>query len=232
MFLRCVERSMFSKITSSPVLVRVVPFAIFLGLTSLQDKVGETGRFWIYFAKTIAGAGMLAAVWRHIQELEWRLSWEAVLVGVAVFLMWVGLDRLALPEFFQVKPSGPPWNPHQTFGPGSALAWVFIVVRIAGSTLVVPPFEEIFYRSFIYRYLWNKGFLSVPLGRFLPWSFVITSALFAMTHHERLAALLCGFAYQGLVIWKNRLGDAITAHAITNFLLGVWVVWRGDWHFW
>jgi hypothetical protein len=25
------------------------------------------------------------------------------------------------------------------------------------------------------------------------------------------------------------LGDAISAHAITNFLLGVWVIWKGDW---
>jgi hypothetical protein len=24
----------------------------------------------------------------------------------------------------------------------------------------------------------------------------------------------------------------MTAHAITNFLLGVWVVWRGEWKFW
>ena len=32
--------------------------------------------------------------------------------------------------------------------------------------------------------------------------------------------ILCGLAYQWLVIRKNRLGDAMTAHAITNFLLG------------
>jgi len=34
------------------------------------------------------------------------------------------------------------------------------------------------------------------------------------------------------VLRKNRLGDAMTAHAITNFLLGAWIVWRGAWHFW
>ena len=44
--------------------------------------------------------------------------------------------------------------------------------------------------------------------------------------------ILCGFAFQGLVCWKKRLGDAMTAHAITNGLLGLWVVWRGAWHFW
>src|SRR5687767_9760798 len=92
MSLRCVERSMFSKIIQSPALVRVVPFAIFLALTFLQDRFGEQPRYWIYVAKTVAGAAMLAVVWRHIVELEWRFSWEAVVVGIGVFAMWVGLD--------------------------------------------------------------------------------------------------------------------------------------------
>ena len=223
---------MFSNITSSPTLVRVVPFAIFLGLTFLQDQTGEAGRYWCYVAKSIAGAAMLSVVWRYIQELQWSFSWEAVVVGVAVFAMWVGLDQLHLPGILHERSSGLPWNPNRVFGEGSALAWFFIVARIAGSTLVVPPLEEVIYRSFVYRYLWNKDFLKVPLNKFIPISFVITSLVFALTHHERLAALLCGFAYQGLVLRKNRLGDAMTAHAITNFLLGIWVVWKGAWQFW
>jgi hypothetical protein len=28
------------------------------------------------------------------------------------------------------------------------------------------------------------------------------------------------------------LGDAMTAHALTNFPLGLWVVWKGAWSFW
>jgi hypothetical protein len=35
-----------------------------------------------------------------------------------------------------------------------------------------------------------------------------------------------------LVVRKNRLGDAMMAHAITNFLLGLWVIAKGDWSFW
>jgi hypothetical protein len=46
------------------------------------------------------------------------------------------------------------------------------------------------------------------------------------------AGILCGLIYQGLVIRKNRLGDAMTAHGITNLLLGLWVVWKGAWNFW
>jgi len=177
-------------------------------------------------------AAIFFVVWKHIQELEWKFSWEAVVVGVAVFVMWVGLDTLHLPNVLHECSSASPWNPNRMFGESSALAWFFILVRIAGSTFVVPPLEEVVYRSFLYRYLWNKDFLKVPLNKFIPISFVIASLVFALTHHERLAALLCGFAFQGLVIRKNRLGDAMTAHAITNLLLGIWVVWKGAWQFW
>jgi hypothetical protein len=72
----------------------------------------------------------------------------------------------------------------------------------------------------------------VPLNRFDARSFLITSLAFALTHGEWLAALLCGFAYQGLVLRKGRLGDAILAHSITNLLLGLWVVFKGAWEFW
>ena len=61
---------------------------------------------------------------------------------------------------------------------------------------------------------------------------MVTPTLFGFEHSQWLAGILCGFAYQGLVIWKQRLGDAVTAHAITNLLLGLWVVWRGAWQFW
>jgi membrane protease YdiL (CAAX protease family) len=240
---------MFSKITQSPALVRVVPFAIFLALTFLQDRFGEQPRYWIYVAKTLAGAAMLAVVWRHIVELEWRFSWEAIVLGVAVFALWVGLDgwypsldllyskcicpllqKTGLVGSCAPAVAPPSWNPHGAFG--STLAWFFVIARIVGSTFVVPPLEELFYRSFVYRYLASKDFLSVPLEKFLPTPFIVTSVLFGFAHREWLAGILCGFAYHGLVIWKKRLGDAVTAHAITNLLLGLWIVWRGAWQFW
>jgi CAAX prenyl protease-like protein len=124
------------------------------------------------------------------------------------------------------------WNPHLQFGENTLVVWLMIATRTLGSTLVVPPLEEVFYRSFLYRYVAKPDFLSVPLNRFLPLPFFVTAAIFGLTHFQWLAGILCGLAYQGLVLRKNRLGDAMTAHAITNFLLSIWVVWRGAWQFW
>jgi uncharacterized protein len=213
---------------AAPALVRALPIAIFLALTFCQDQFGEAGRYWCYLVKTVVGAWLIWMMRPFVPELRWKISGGAVLVGVAVFGIWVGLDGF----YPQPGKTGPGWNPHPQFGEDSTVAWFFILTRIIGSSIVVPPLEEVFYRSFLYRYLARSDFQSLPLGSFVWVPFLATAAIFGLSHHEWLAGILCGFAYQGLVIWKQRLGDAITAHAITNFLLGLWVVSRSAWHFW
>jgi CAAX prenyl protease-like protein len=92
--------------------------------------------------------------------------------------------------------------------------------------------EEAFYRSFLYRYFVRLDFQTMPMNQFHGLSFLVTSTIFGFEHHEWLSGILCGFAYQWLVVRKARLGDAMTAHGITNFLLGIWVVWKDAWQFW
>ena len=219
---------MIKKITGSPLLVRVVPFLIFLGLTSLQGRFGPASAYWLYFAKTVAGIWFIWTMRPGVAEMRWSMSWEAVVVGVAIFAVWVGLD----PFYPKMKTVDAAWNPFIQFGEHSALAWIMVAVRMLGSTFVVPPLEETFYRSFLYRYIANQNFMSVPLNKFLPLPFIATVVIFGASHYQWLAGILCGAAYQWLVLRRNRLGDAMTAHAITNFLLGIWVVWKGAWQFW
>ena len=227
--------------SASPVVARSAPFLLFVLLTVAQGKFGAASAYWFYLAKTLAGAWLIFEMWPFVTEMRWAFSWEAIAVGIGIFAAWVGIsgdwatqDSLWVKLGISSAPKNLPaaWNPNAQFGTGSALAWLFIVTRILGSTLVVPPLEEVFYRSFLYRYIAQKDFLSVPLNRFLPVPFLVTAAMFGFAHNEWLAGIFCGVAYQWLVLRKNRLGDAMTAHAITNFLLGIWVVWRGAWNFW
>jgi len=223
----------------SPLLPRVAPFVLFVLLTAGQGRFGPASAFWFYLAKTIVGLWLILEIRPLVAEMRWAFSWEAVAVGVGIFALWVGISgEWTTQSSLWVKwgishaPATPAilWNPHEYFGPVSA--WLFIGTRILGSTLIVPPLEEVFYRSFLYRYLARQDFLEVPLNRFLTVPFLATAAVFGFSHNEWLAGILCGLAYQWLVWRKNRLGDAMTAHAITNFLLGCWVVWRGAWSFW
>ena len=220
---------------------RVTPFLVFLLLTAAQGNFGPGSAYWFYLAKTLVGLWLVRVTLPFVAEMRWAISWEAVLVGVGVFGMWVGIsgewttqNSLWIKLGLAHAPAKPPsvWNPNEYFGSGTALAWLLVATRILGSTFVVPPLEEVFYRSFLYRYISQINFLAVPLNRFLPMPFLATAAVFGLSHNEWLAGILCGAAYQWLVLRKNRLGDAMTAHAITNFLLGLWVVSKGAWRFW
>jgi CAAX prenyl protease-like protein len=229
-------------VKKSPTLARAVPFVVFLVLTAAQGWFGEAGKYWFYLFKTLVGAWMLWELRHVITEFRWAWSWEAVVAGIGVFVLWVGIDPFYPGQdelWHRLGMGADPaekepvfWQPFEHFGAGAMAAWFFIIVRVAGSTLVVPPLEEIFYRSLVYRYLISPEFERVPFRRFHLTSLILTSLVFAFTHQQWLAGFLCGLIYQWLVIRKDRIGDAMTAHAITNFLLGIWVVWRGDWQFW
>ncbi len=229
------------KLRGHPTAVRLAPFLLFVLLTAAQGRFGAASAYWFYLAKTLAGAWLVWEMRPFVAEMRWAFSWEAVLVGVGVFALWVGIGSEWTAQnslWVKLRLAHPPanravaWNPNAQFGTGAALAWLFLAVRILGSTFIVPPLEEVFYRSFLYRSIARHDFLSIPLSRFCPRSFFLTALIFGFSHNEWLAGVVCGAAFQWLVLRKNRLGDAMTAHAITNFLLGVWVVTRGAWQFW
>jgi CAAX prenyl protease-like protein len=219
----------FKKLEDSSLKLRVIPFVVFVLPLGLQGPLGLGSPFWIYVLRTCAGAALVWWMWPRVKEMRWAFSWEAVVAGIAVFFLWIGLGDF-VPKLLTAEGAG--WNPHEVYGAGSGLAWFFVIVRLVGSSLVVPPMEEVFYRSFFYRYMVRSEFMGVELKHFDLRALVVTSLVFGFAHHEWLAGIVCGLIYQGLVLRKGRLGDAMTAHAITNFLLGAWVIYRGAWHFW
>ena len=220
-----------AQLRSSPERARVLPYVIIVVLTFMQDSYGGSSRYWIYLAKMLVGAWCIWEVRNVATEVRWTFSWEAVVAGILVFAVWVGLDPY-YPKFEFLVKASLPWNPFKEFGQNSGIAWLFVGVRIFGSALIVPPIEEAFYRSFLYRYFVRTQFTALPMSHLHWLSLTVTSLIFGFSHYQWLAGILCGLAYQFLVIRKNRLGDAMTAHAITNFLLGLWVVWKGAWQFW
>jgi hypothetical protein len=229
----CAMNFFREKAQASPIYARVAPFVIFVGLMILNGVFGKDGPYFVYAFRTLVGAWLIWQMRPFVSEMKWNFSLEAVAIGIAVFVMWVALDPVFPKNHIFFTPTADDvWNPFTRYGAGSGLGWFFVVVRLLGSSLIVPPLEEVFWRSFLYRYCVRTNFLSLPLNLFHPTSFIVVSLLFGLEHYEWAQGFLCGMAFQWLVINKNRLGDAIAAHAITNFLLGLWVIGRGDWQFW
>lgn len=92
--------------------------------------------------------------------------------------------------------------------------------------------EELFWRSFVMRWVDNKNFLSIRPENTSLYAYIASSVLFALEHNLWLAGLFAGLVYGALYIKYKNLWVPIFAHAVTNGLLGIWVVQTGNWQYW
>jgi CAAX prenyl protease-like protein len=224
------DAPMFNRAAAWP---RILPFAAYLVFIVIADVLERLGvppgtLRWLYPAKVALVALLLALFWRHYSELKnFRLAVPALLTalatGVAVLALWISLDA---PWMIVGTASG--------FDPRSngQVDWLLVSIRIAGAALVVPVMEELFWRSFLMRWVASFDFQSVEPSQVGFKSFVITVLLFGFEHNLWLAGIVAGIAYSLLYMRYRNLWSPILAHAVTNGLLGIWVVGTGNWSFW
>jgi uncharacterized protein len=111
---------------------------------------------------------------------------------------------------------------------------VTIVFRFLRLVLVVPLLEEIFWRGFLLRFLVNENFDDVPFGKFSWLSFTIVALAFGFSHPRAdwPAAMLTGMLYNWVAYRTKSLSTCVLTHAVTNLLLGLWIMKTGQWGFW
>lgn len=215
--------------------LRVLPFAVFIALLALRGLLPEGSAplgleaRWLYGLQ-VGAAALLLFIWRReFVELAARPGVRdtllALAVGYAVYWLWVALDQ--------------PWmrlgTPSASFRPVDAdgeLLWGQIALRWLGATLVVPLMEELFWRSFLMRWLQRADFLAVDPRRVGLKAVLLSTFVFTLAHTEWLAAAIAGLAYAGLYRYTGKLWPAVIAHAVTNGLLGFWVILGGHWAYW
>ena len=156
-----------------------------------------------------------------------------LLVGLLVAVLWI------VPELFPFYRTWFCWPlgslPAATTAPSpydpAVCGWTLTVAKLVGSAFVIAPVEEVFFRSFLYRWLQKRDFLSVPLSRFNLSAFLWMVFLFTLEHDRPLAAAVAGAAY-GLAAVRFGLSSAVVAHVTTNLLLAIYVIHQGAWAFW
>jgi len=222
--------------SSRAALVRIAPFAVFVLLLALRGAVPNGGAWdldsrWFYAWSTLLVGGMLLWFWSEYGELRAQLlpclkeGLLAIVVGVVVFWLWTELDS--------------PWmklgEPAAVFRPVDVqgqLEWALIAVRWIGATLLVPVMEELFWRSFLMRWIEQPQFEAVPPQRVGLKAIVLSTFVFMLAHTLWLAAIVAGLAYAWLYVRTGKLWVPVIAHAVTNGLLGGWVVMTGNWAYW
>ena len=221
---------------SRAALARILPFVAFMLLLALRGAVPADGSWgidpkWIYGVTVLVVGALLAWYWREYGELSAQLLPNfkefalAVAVGVVVFALWINLNA--------------PWmrlgEASATFIPVDAngqLQWPLLIVRWVGAALLVPVMEELFWRSFLMRWVENPQFEAVVPQRVGLKAVVLSTFVFVLAHTLWLAAIVAGLAYAWLYVRTGKLWVPIIAHAVTNGVLGVWVVLTGNWAFW
>lgn len=221
---------------------RVFPFALFMAFIGVGELIGYLGNagfiqseatniYLLYPLKVILVGCVLLLLRSRFPEI--RLGDLAIplqtavsaAVGLVVFLLWVNMDWS-----FGTQGTIQGFNP-TLFNDGFARVGI-IGFRLAGAVIVVPLMEELFWRSFLIRYLIDSDFEKIPIGRFTWSSFLISTVLFGLEHNLFMAGMMAGIAYNILLYRTKSLAQCIFAHAVTNLLLGIYVLTTGKWQFW
>jgi uncharacterized protein len=221
---------------------RTVPFALFMAfigveefLRLLADKglisFSAHSLYYLYPLKTFSVAAVLLLFLPRCQEITLRdladfgRTTVSILVGLLVFILWINMD-------WQFGTIGKLQGFNPTLLSDSFSRNAMTLVRLAGAAIVVPIMEELFWRSFLLRYIIDHDFAKVPIGRFTCLSFLISAALFGMEHNLFLAGVMAGIAYNLLLYYTRSISQCIVAHAVTNLALGIYVIHTGKWYFW
>ena len=107
------------------------------------------------------------------------------------------------------------------------------MVRVVAAVVTVPIAEELAFRGYLARRLMNREFDQVEFGSLGVVAVVVSSVVFGSMHGAQWAVgIAAGIAYALVVKRTGRFGDAVAAHAVSNLLLAVWVLGRGDWGMW
>ncbi len=222
--------------------IRIIPFAVFMGFIGLQQVLGwSVTKEWIdlspeqmlylYPIKTLLVAGLLIYLWNQYEELNfsdlknYRQTAASIVIGLVVFILWINMDW-GIATFGE----------NQGFDPflitDTTTRTIIIIFRICGAALLVPVMEELFWRSFMLRYVITSDFASVRIGTFTLSSFLICSVLFGLEHNLLLAGIMAGAVYTLLLYWTKSIAQCVVAHAVTNLVLGIYVLQTGYWQFW
>lgn len=201
----------------------LVPMMVLIA-TSMVTAAFSANSETLYPLRVMAAAAVLWYYRKVYSKLGWGWSWQAAVIGVIVFLLWMLLepkvdsDQTRLASSLAELPAG--------------LLTIWLAFRVFGSVIIVPLAEELAFRGYLLRKLVASDFENVRLGQFTWFSFTVSSVLFGLLHGRWFAGTLAGMAYALVLSRRSQLGDAVLAHITTNALIAIWVLIQGRWALW
>lgn len=234
-------------------LIYVLPMAVYMLGGSFEPSLDEPGGKilglaipysaypLVYTLKIALTVVSMALVFPGYRQFRRPPGLPAVVVGAVGIVVWVGLWYLAkgvgLTDLIARIPGcghgRPAYNPLAELAATPGWAWTFLAIRFFGLVAVVPVIEEFFLRGFLMRMVMHEEWWKSPIGDVNAAAVALSIVVPVLTHPgEALAAA----AWFGMVTWlmvrTRNLWDCVVAHAVTNLLLGIYVVTWQQWSLW
>jgi uncharacterized protein len=196
----------------------------------------------VYSVKIALTIAAMFFVLPGYRQFPFRISPLAIVVGVVGVVLWIWLCQLHLEQklFMAIgleKLAGmgarPAYNPLEQLADTPVWAYTFLAIRFLGLALVVPIIEEFFLRGLVMRFVVRENWWEVPFGEVTPLAAVVGTVVPMLMHPAELLAAAVWFS---LVTWlmvrTRNIWDCVAAHAVTNLLLGIYVVTQKQWQLW
>ena len=188
----------------------IAPYAAWMTLMAALPATA-----WAYAVRGVVTAALLVTGWFQLRpSVGTRGLAMGALAGIGVFFIWTApemwLDALTCRSGETAMAAAD--SPYSPINCG----WPLTVAKILASALVISVAEELFFRRWLVDF---AGF----------WWMV---GLFAVEHGDRwFVGAIAGVIY-GKLAQRYGLPAAVVAHALTNLILGLYVVFDDRWFYW
>jgi len=196
----------------------------YLPLSPLAEQV-----VWI-----VVMVAILALVSRPVLNFRVRNWGGSILLGVAVFAIWIGPDRI-LPGYhsYWLFSNSITGSVAGSLPESSRADTAVLTLRTLRAAIFVPIAEELFWRAWLMRWAISQDFTKIPLGTWSARAFWIVAVLFALEHGALWdVGLAAGILYNWWMVRTKSLGDVIVAHGVTNAVLSAYVIFANQWQYW
>jgi hypothetical protein len=205
-------------------LIALLAIHSYLPLSPLAEQTA-----WI-----LVMTAVLALVARPVLNFRVRNWGGSVLVGIAVFVIWIAPDRIFPGYHLHWLFTNPVTGSVVSSLPESSRAdWAVLTLRTLRAAVFVPIAEELFWRGWLMRWVISQDFTKIPLGAWSARAFWIVAALFAVEHGALWdVGLAAGILYNWWIVRTKSLGGVMVAHGVTNAVLSAYVIFAGRWEYW
>ncbi len=236
-----------------PWLPYVLPLGVFLLISAVEPAASGEASSWlpiaaehyplVYTAKIVAAIVALALVWPVYRQFPIGVTPLGLIVGVVGGGLWIGLCRWDIEERLFAAVGLESWlstgsraayNPLEALADNPAWMYGFLAIRFVGLAVLVPVIEEFFLRGFLMRFVTATDWVKVPFGTATGTAIVVGTAFPLLSHpmSEAVAVIVWFSLVTWLMLRTRNIWDCVAAHAVTNLMLGVYVIASGDWELW